>query len=102
MNSDYPLHRSLLAQTLDDCRCKLRADPPHLGNLVGSMLPADAYARYLRLKGEDVLSRAWVTTWPAVAASVSGEPVDLPEPDTRRDGSGVSGPVAASHPSRSR
>ena len=27
----------------------------HLGNLVGSMLPADAYARYLRLKGEDVL-----------------------------------------------
>lgn len=27
----------------------------HLGNLVGSMLPADAYARYLRLRGHDVL-----------------------------------------------
>lgn len=27
----------------------------HLGNLVGSMLPADAYARYLRLTGHEVL-----------------------------------------------
>ena len=27
----------------------------HLGNLVGSMLPADIYARYLRLQGEEVL-----------------------------------------------
>ncbi|MBA2327244.1 MAG: methionine--tRNA ligase [Actinobacteria bacterium] len=27
----------------------------HLGNLVGSMLPADVYARFLRLQGEDVL-----------------------------------------------
>jgi methionyl-tRNA synthetase len=27
----------------------------HLGNLVGSMLPADVYARYLRLTGRDVL-----------------------------------------------
>ena len=27
----------------------------HLGNLVGSMLPADVYARYLRQHGEDVL-----------------------------------------------
>jgi methionyl-tRNA synthetase len=27
----------------------------HLGNLVGSMLPADVYARSLRLRGEDVL-----------------------------------------------
>src|SRR5215213_2277304 len=27
----------------------------HLGNLVGSMLPADVYARYLRLEGEEVL-----------------------------------------------
>ena len=27
----------------------------HLGNLVGSMLPADVYARYLRLRGEEVL-----------------------------------------------
>ncbi|MEZ5322403.1 MAG: methionine--tRNA ligase [Microthrixaceae bacterium] len=27
----------------------------HLGNLVGSMLPADAYARFLRLRGDEVL-----------------------------------------------
>lgn len=27
----------------------------HLGNLVGSLLPADVYARFLRLEGEDVL-----------------------------------------------
>ena len=27
----------------------------HLGNLVGSQLPADIYARYLRLQGEEVL-----------------------------------------------
>jgi len=27
----------------------------HLGNLIGSLLPADVYARYLRLRGEDVL-----------------------------------------------
>ena len=27
----------------------------HLGNLVGSMLPADVYARYLRARGEEVL-----------------------------------------------
>ncbi len=27
----------------------------HLGNLVGSMLPADLYARYLRARGEEVL-----------------------------------------------
>ena len=27
----------------------------HLGNLVGSMLPADVYARFLRLRGDDVL-----------------------------------------------
>lgn len=27
----------------------------HLGNLIGSMLPADVYSRFLRLEGEDVL-----------------------------------------------
>ena len=27
----------------------------HLGNLIGSMLPADVYARFLRARGEDVL-----------------------------------------------
>ena len=28
---------------------------PHLGHMIGCLLPADVYARYLRLKGEDVL-----------------------------------------------
>lgn len=28
---------------------------PHLGNLIGSVLSADVYARYLRLKGHDVV-----------------------------------------------
>jgi DNA gyrase subunit A len=41
------------------------------------------------LKGEDEIRRGWITTWPAVAASTSGEPVDLPLPDQRRDGSGA-------------
>ena len=27
----------------------------HLGNLVGSQLPADLYARYLRTRGQEVL-----------------------------------------------
>jgi DNA gyrase subunit A len=44
------------------------------------------------LKGEDTLRHGWITTWPAVGASGSGEPIDLPEPDRRRDGSGA--PVA--------
>ena len=28
---------------------------PHLGHLIGCLLPSDVYARYLRQKGEDVL-----------------------------------------------
>ena len=31
------------------------SDAKHLGNLVGSMLPADVYARYLRLRDREVL-----------------------------------------------
>jgi len=42
------------------------------------------------LKGEDVLVLAWAGPAPAVAASDSGAPVDLPDPVGRRDGSGVS------------
>jgi methionyl-tRNA synthetase len=29
----------------------------HLGNLVGSMLPADAYARYMRARGQRAAMR---------------------------------------------
>ncbi|WP_128374899.1 DNA gyrase/topoisomerase IV subunit A [Streptomyces cavernae] len=42
------------------------------------------------LKGEDCLSFAWAGPAPARAAQRSGLPADLPEPDPRRDGSGVS------------
>ncbi|HEV2934883.1 MAG TPA: DNA topoisomerase IV subunit A [Streptosporangiaceae bacterium] len=41
------------------------------------------------LKGEDVLVAAWAGAAPAVAATDSGSPVDLPDPVGRRDGSGV-------------
>ncbi|GHJ40628.1 DNA topoisomerase (ATP-hydrolyzing) subunit A [Streptomyces sp. TS71-3] len=42
------------------------------------------------LKGEDCLSLAWAGPTPARAAQRNGTPVELPEPDPRRDGSGVS------------
>ncbi|MFF3892933.1 DNA topoisomerase (ATP-hydrolyzing) subunit A [Streptomyces sp. NPDC001812] len=41
------------------------------------------------LKGEDCLSLAWAGPVPARASQKNGAPVDLPEPDPRRDGSGV-------------
>ncbi|MFC0598963.1 DNA gyrase/topoisomerase IV subunit A [Streptomyces palmae] len=41
------------------------------------------------LKGEDHLVLAWAGAAPARAAGASGAPVDLPELDTRRDGSGM-------------
>ncbi|MGH3198472.1 MAG: DNA gyrase/topoisomerase IV subunit A [Streptosporangiaceae bacterium] len=48
------------------------------------------------LKGEDALVMAWAGPAPAVGASDSGRPVDLPDPVGRRDGSGVglNGPLA--------
>lgn len=42
------------------------------------------------LKGEDCLSLAWAGATPARAAQKNGTPAELPEPDPRRDGSGVS------------
>ena len=49
------------------------------------------------LKGEDVLVFAWSGRGPARAAAASGAPVDLPEANGRRDGSGTPGsqPIAA-------
>ncbi|WP_031075900.1 DNA gyrase/topoisomerase IV subunit A [Streptomyces sp. NRRL S-118] len=41
------------------------------------------------LKGEDMLILAWAGAAPARAAQKNGSPVDLPEPDPRRDGSGT-------------
>ncbi|MEV0900337.1 DNA topoisomerase IV subunit A [Actinoplanes sp. NPDC049802] len=51
------------------------------------------------LKGESRLAVAWVGPRP-VGASSTGEPVELPEPDARRDGSGVAvlmGPQLVGH-----
>ncbi|GGS17280.1 DNA topoisomerase (ATP-hydrolyzing) [Streptomyces aureoverticillatus] len=42
------------------------------------------------LKGEDCLSFAWAGPTPPRAAQRNGMPAELPEPDPRRDGSGVS------------
>jgi DNA gyrase subunit A len=44
------------------------------------------------LKGEDALVFAWVGRGPAHAAASSGAPVELPEANGRRDGSGVPAP----------
>ncbi|MEU7638215.1 DNA topoisomerase IV subunit A [Streptomyces sp. NPDC039016] len=41
------------------------------------------------LKGEDCLTMAWVGPAPVRAADVKGAAVPLPEPDPRRDGSGL-------------
>jgi methionyl-tRNA synthetase len=51
----------------------------HLGNLVGSMLPADIYARFLRLEGEEVLFICATDehgTPAELAAKEAGVPVD--------------------------
>jgi DNA gyrase subunit A len=42
------------------------------------------------LKGEDALVMAWAGPAPAVGATESGRPVELPDPVGRRDGSGES------------
>ncbi|MGY5764392.1 DNA gyrase/topoisomerase IV subunit A [Brachybacterium sp. DNPG3] len=49
------------------------------------------------LRGEDALIGAWVVAHPARACSEAGQPIDLPEPVGRRDGSGtpVAVPIAA-------
>ena len=49
------------------------------------------------LKGEDTLVAAWAGPGPARAAAASGAPIDLPEANGRRDGSGTPAaqPIAA-------
>lgn len=51
----------------------------HLGNLIGSLLPADVYARYLRLKGKDVVAVCGTDdhgTPAEISAAEAGLPVD--------------------------
>ncbi|WP_299445176.1 DNA topoisomerase (ATP-hydrolyzing) subunit A [uncultured Phycicoccus sp.] len=45
------------------------------------------------LRGEDALVLAWVGAQPARASGSGGVPVDLPEPNGRRDGSGAPAPA---------
>ncbi len=45
------------------------------------------------LRGEDALVLAWVGALPARASGSGGVPVDLPEPNGRRDGSGTPAPA---------
>ena len=50
----------------------------HLGNLVGSQLPADVYARYMRARGHEVLLICATDehgTPAELAAAAAGEPV---------------------------
>lgn len=52
----------------------------HLGNLVGSQLPADLYARYLRARGHEVLFLCATDehgTPAELAAAKAGKPVDV-------------------------
>ena len=52
----------------------------HLGNLIGSQLPADLYARYLRGRGHEVMFICATDehgTPAELAAAKTGEPVDL-------------------------
>ncbi len=51
----------------------------HLGNLVGSLLPSDAYARYMRLRGHEVMHICATDehgTPAELAAAKAGQPVD--------------------------
>ncbi|MYV65181.1 DNA topoisomerase 4 subunit A [Streptomyces sp. SID2131] len=69
------------------------------GSASAKLTPFDQYPRKGRatggvrcqrfLKGEDVLILAWAGTSPARAAQKNGTPVELPEIDPRRDGSGT-------------
>ncbi|MFE6687354.1 DNA topoisomerase (ATP-hydrolyzing) subunit A [Streptomyces sp. NPDC057743] len=73
--------------TLDDSVATAKLTPfdqyPRKGRATGGV----RCQRFL--KGEDCLTLAWVGPAPVRAADAKGAPVPLPEPDPRRDGSGV-------------
>src|ERR1700756_4283855 len=48
-----PLHKA--SRVLVCCALPYTNAVPHVGNIVGSHLPADIFARYCRLKGYDIL-----------------------------------------------
>ncbi|MGY1438448.1 DNA gyrase/topoisomerase IV subunit A [Streptomyces reniochalinae] len=73
--------------TLDDSLSTAKLTPfdqyPRKGRATGGV----RCQRFL--KGEDRLRLAWAGSTPARAATKAGAPVELPEPDPRRDGSGL-------------
>ncbi|MBA0051987.1 DNA topoisomerase IV subunit A [Streptomyces sp. AJS327] len=73
--------------TLDDTPVTAKLTPfdqfPRKGRATGGV----RCQRFL--KGEDHLTFAWAGATPARAATATGAPVELPEPDPRRDGSGT-------------
>ncbi|WP_369204165.1 DNA topoisomerase (ATP-hydrolyzing) subunit A [Streptomyces sp. PU-14G] len=73
--------------TLDDSLSTAKLTPfdqyPRKGRATGGV----RCQRFL--KGEDRLRLAWAGSTPARAATKTGAPVELPEPDPRRDGSGL-------------
>ncbi|MET7798321.1 DNA gyrase/topoisomerase IV subunit A [Streptomyces decoyicus] len=73
--------------TLDDSVATAKLTPfdqyPRKGRATGGV----RCQRFL--KGEDLLTQAWVVSAPVRAADSKGSPVELPEVDPRRDGSGV-------------
>ncbi|GGN36194.1 DNA topoisomerase (ATP-hydrolyzing) [Streptomyces kronopolitis] len=81
--------------TLDDSVATAKLTPfdqyPRKGRATGGV----RCQRFL--KGEDCLTLAWAGPAPVRAADAKGSPVELPEVDPRRDGSGVplTKPVAA-------
>ncbi|MER6843697.1 DNA gyrase/topoisomerase IV subunit A [Streptomyces platensis] len=81
--------------TLDDSVATAKLTPfdqyPRKGRATGGV----RCQRFL--KGEDCLTQAWAVPAPVRAADAKGSPVELPEVDPRRDGSGVPlpKPVAA-------
>ncbi|MEX2970996.1 DNA topoisomerase (ATP-hydrolyzing) subunit A [Streptomyces sp. C184] len=81
--------------TLDDSVATAKLTPfdqyPRKGRATGGV----RCQRFL--KGEDCLTLAWTGPAPVRAADAKGSPVELPEVDPRRDGSGVplTKPVAA-------
>ncbi|MFE7664659.1 DNA gyrase/topoisomerase IV subunit A [Streptomyces celluloflavus] len=73
--------------TLDDSAATAKLTPfdqyPRKGRATGGV----RCQRFL--KGEDCLTLAWAGAAPARAADAKGAPVELPEADPRRDGSGM-------------
>ena len=52
---EHKVWKNILRETLITTALPYANGPVHIGHLAGVYVPADIYARYLRLKGEEVL-----------------------------------------------